>query len=94
MVVNDMKELEEIIKLSINENDGKLFTFLTGAGVSVDSNIPTYRGEGGLWVKGSKFHKPEDFATYAYFIQNPEEFWQFVLFRKSLFEPLGLYQQK
>jgi len=80
-----MEDLEKLIKTTLKQEDKKLFTFLTGAGISVDSNIPTYRGTGGLWVKGSKLHKPEDFATYSYFIEHPEEFWQFILFRKKLF---------
>lgn len=83
---NFMQQLEELIKATLQKDDKKLLTFLTGAGISTDSNIPTYRGTGGLWVRGSKLHKPEEFATYSYFIKHPEEFWQFILFRKKLFE--------
>jgi NAD-dependent deacetylase len=50
----------------------QLFTFLTGAGVSAASGIPTYRGTDGIWVKGTKFDKPEEFGTFEYFKKQPE----------------------
>jgi len=34
--------------------------FLTGAGISAESGLPTFRGEGGLW----RNHRPEDLADY------------------------------
>lgn len=82
-----MKEqLEEIIKQVYNKNKRNLFTFLTGAGISAESGIPTYRGVDGIWIKGTKFHKPEEFGTFKYFKENPEEVWQYSLFRKKMFE--------
>ncbi|MFB9080003.1 NAD-dependent deacetylase [Flavobacterium procerum] len=82
-----MKEqLEEIIKQVYNKKNRNLFTFLTGAGISSESGIPTYRGIDGIWVKGTKFHKPEEFGTLKYFKENPEEVWQYSLFRKKMFE--------
>ncbi|HBD99317.1 MAG TPA: NAD-dependent deacylase, partial [Gemmatimonadetes bacterium] len=32
---------------------------LTGAGISAESGVPTFRGAGGLW----KSHRPEELAT-------------------------------
>jgi len=82
-----MKEhLEEIIKQVYNKNNRNIFTFLTGAGISADSGIPTYRGIDGIWIKGTTFHKPEEFGTLKYFKENPEEVWQYSLFRKKMFE--------
>ncbi|SFN57579.1 NAD-dependent deacetylase [Flavobacterium succinicans] len=82
-----MKEhLDEIIKQVYNKKNKNLFTFLTGAGISADSGIPTYRGTDGIWIKGTKFHKPEEFGTFKYFKENPEEVWQYCLFRKKMFE--------
>ena len=79
-------ELKNIIEeVFIKEKKNK-FTFLTGAGISSDSGIPTYRGSDGIWVKGTKFHKPEEFGTFKYFIKNPEEVWQYTLFRKQMLE--------
>lgn len=82
-----MKEqLAKIIKEVYSKKNRNLFTFLTGAGISADSGIPTYRGVDGIWVKGTKFHKPEEFGTFKYFKENPEEVWQYSLFRKKMFE--------
>lgn len=82
-----MKEqLEKIIQQVYNKTNRNIFTFLTGAGISAESGIPTYRGIDGIWVKGTKFHKPEEFGTFRYFSENPEEVWQYSLFRKKMFE--------
>lgn len=80
------KQLEEIIRQVYFKEKRNLFTFLTGAGISSDSGIPTYRGTDGIWVRGTKFHKPEEFGTLKYFKQHPEEVWQYALFRKKMFE--------
>lgn len=82
-----MKEqLENIIRQVYCKEKRNLFTFLTGAGISSDSGIPTYRGTDGIWVKGTTFHKPEEFGTLAYFKQHSEEVLQYALFRKKMFE--------
>jgi NAD-dependent deacetylase len=78
-------ELKELIQATLRKDRKNLITFLTGAGISADSGIPTYRGSDGIWVKGTKYHKPEEFGTFKYFMNNPEEVWQFNLFRKKLF---------
>jgi len=79
-------ELKNIIEEVFRKEKKNKFTFLTGAGISSDSGIPTYRGTDGIWVKGTKFHKPEKFGTFEYFIKNPEEVWQYTLFRKQMLE--------
>lgn len=80
-----MKELESIIIEVYNKGRKNKFTFLTGAGISSDSGIPTYRGSDGIWIKGTQFHKPEDLGTLKYFLENPEEVWEYVLNRKKMF---------
>ncbi len=44
---------------------------LTGAGISVDSGIPDFRSEGGLW----KRYEPLEYATYDGFVRDPSKFW-------------------
>jgi NAD-dependent protein deacetylase/lipoamidase len=44
---------------------------LTGAGVSAESGIPTFRGEGGLW----KLYDPIKVASIDYFMADPSAYW-------------------
>ncbi len=64
----------------------KKITFLTGAGISADSGIPTYRGTEGIWIKNSVNYKPEEFGTFEFFKTHPKEVWYYALFRKLLFQ--------
>ena len=41
---------------------------LTGAGISAESGVPTFRGADGLWSK----LKPEELANFDAFLKNPE----------------------
>ncbi len=52
---------------------------LTGAGVSAESGVPTFRGPGGLW----KTYKPEDLATPAAFERDPFLVWEWYNFRRE-----------
>jgi NAD-dependent deacetylase len=45
---------------------------LTGAGVSAESGIPTFRGEGGLWTK----YDPVKVSSIESFLADPESYWQ------------------
>ncbi len=58
--------------------------FLTGAGISAESGIPTFRGEEGYWQVGSKHYRPEDLATFAAFSRIPNEVWSWYLYRRSV----------
>ena len=44
---------------------------LTGAGVSAESGIPTFRGEGGLWKK----FDPVKVASIDFFLADPSAYW-------------------
>ena len=59
-------------------------TVLTGAGISAESGIPTFRGPEGYWTVGSKVYMPEEMATLAMFLQQPEEVWQWYLYRRGV----------
>ncbi|MBN1771984.1 MAG: Sir2 family NAD-dependent protein deacetylase [Deltaproteobacteria bacterium] len=48
-------------------------TAFTGAGISAESGIPTYRGAGGLWRE----YDPAKFADIDYFREDPSYYWRF-----------------
>ena len=58
--------------------------FLTGAGVSAESGIPTFRGEEGYWSVGSAFYRPMDLATNAAFRRMPDDVWSWYLYRRTV----------
>jgi NAD-dependent deacetylase len=53
---------------------------LTGAGVSAESGIPTFRGRDGFW----EGHDPQDLATPRAFRRDPERVWRFYSWRRGL----------
>jgi len=57
--------------------------FLTGAGISAESGIPTFRGAEGYWRIGSTNYQPEELATHRAFTAMPEELWAWYLYRRS-----------
>lgn len=62
---------------------GKL-VFLTGAGISAESGIPTFRGEQGYWRVGSNNYHPMELATRTAFERMPDEVWRWYLYRRSV----------
>lgn len=63
---------------------GRGITVLTGAGISAESGIPTFRGPEGYWQVGSRNYKPEDIGTLAMFRREPDEVWRWYLFRRTV----------
>lgn len=55
-------------------------TVLTGAGVSAESGVPTFRGAGGLW----RAYRAEDLATPAAFRRDPTLVWEWYDWRRGL----------
>jgi len=53
---------------------------LTGAGVSAESGVPTFRGNNGLW----KQRRAEDLATPAAFARDPKLVWEWYDWRRSV----------
>lgn len=63
--------------------DGPI-VFLTGAGISAESGIPTFRGEEGYWTIGAREYRPEQLATRAAFEAMPKEVWSWYLYRRGV----------
>ncbi len=53
---------------------------LTGAGISAESGVPTFRGKEGLWGK----FRPEELATMDAFMSNPKIVWEWYNWRREL----------
>ena len=64
---DSIKDVASDIKAS------KHLVVFTGAGISVESGIPAYRGEEGLWGK----FDPNLYASITYFLQDPSYYWNF-----------------
>jgi NAD-dependent deacetylase len=54
--------------------------FFTGAGISAESGIPTFRGKDGIWNK----LKPEELANFNAFMKNPEMVWEWYKYRRKI----------
>jgi NAD-dependent deacetylase len=55
-------------------------TVLSGAGISAESGVPTFRGAAGLW----KRFRPEELATPSAFSRDPELVWEWYDWRRGL----------
>lgn len=53
--------------------------FFTGAGVSRESGLATFRGDGGLWES----RRPEELATPTAFARHPDTVWRWYAWRYS-----------
>lgn len=52
----------------------------TGAGVSAESGVPTFRGPDGIWSKFS----PQELASMDAFMKNPELVWEWYAHRRTI----------
>ena len=52
---------------------------LSGAGVSAESGVPTFRGAGGLW----RDHRAEELATPGAFARDPRLVWEWYAWRRA-----------
>jgi len=71
---NAINRLREALKNS------ERVAVLTGAGVSAESGVPTFRGADGLW----KNYQATDLATPKAFARDPELVWEFYNWRREL----------
>lgn len=71
------KLLEEIVE---KIRQAKQVCVLTGAGISAESGVPTFRGQGGLW----RNKDPMKLASIQGFLENPKEVWEFYNWRRDI----------
>ncbi len=69
--------LDQIINIACSS---KRCVVLTGAGISAESGVPTFRGKEGLWGK----FRPEELATMEAFMANPKIVWEWYNWRRQL----------
>jgi NAD-dependent deacetylase len=72
----------QVLKSKINQC--RDLAVLTGAGISAESGVPTFRGEDGLWRE----YRAVDLATPQAFQRNPRLVWEFYQWRRQLLHPL------
>jgi len=85
-----MSFLEQALE-AIRRTKPRNVVFFTGAGVSAESGIPTFRGAGGLW----RNFRAEDLATPAAFARDPELVLEWYEWRRGLIraaEPNAAHQ--
>lgn len=70
----------DIEKLKSRLASARSLAVLTGAGVSAESGVPTFRGKGGLW----RNHDPQELATPEAFEADPFLVWEWYDWRRSL----------
>lgn len=75
--------MDDLIKKTagVIHRSNKVVAF-TGAGISVESGIPDFRGAGGLWEK----YNPSEYATIEAFHANPQKVWMMLKEMGSLLE--------
>jgi NAD-dependent deacetylase len=76
----DREDLEEALDRAVGYVRGaERVAVLTGAGVSAESGLATFRGAGGLW----EGHAVEEVATPFAFARNPALVWRFYNARRA-----------
>ena len=73
-----MGEILQALRAALHGS--KSVAVLTGAGISAESGIPTFRGPGGLW----RNYSPQELATPEAFARDPRLVWEWYDWRRGL----------
>ena len=76
-ITHEMKISEKLRSLICSAES---ICVLTGAGISAESGVETFRGSNGLWSK----LKPEELANFDAFMRNPDLVWEWYNYRKEI----------
>ncbi len=75
-----MCSIDDLERVRTALKNARSVTVLTGAGISADSGVPTFRGADGLW----KNFRAEDLATPEAFARDPRLVWEWYNWRREL----------
>ena len=64
---------------TVRLRDYRRIVFFTGAGMSAECGIPTYRGRGGIWSQ----YRYEEYACQRAFDRDPDKVWDFHDLRRA-----------
>jgi NAD-dependent deacetylase len=84
---NDMPDSATVEKIRIIKQEldrSQEVVVLTGAGISAESGVPTFRGQEGLWRQ----YRATDLATPEAFSRDPRLVWEFYNWRRELLASL------
>lgn len=76
--------LPEHVLVALRHRGKGPVVFLTGAGISAESGVPTFRGSEGYWRVGSVNYHPQEMATRRAFAAMPDEVWRWYLHRRAV----------
>ena len=77
---SDLRALDALLA----RNSPERVVVVTGAGMSAQSGIPTFRGKDGYWTVGAKEYHPQELATLAAYRKLPREVWHWYLYRRTV----------
>ena len=77
------EQREQLLNLLDNTRPKRVMV-VTGAGISVASGLPTYRGDEGFWTEGSANYEPEEIGYLSTFRVRPRDVWRHNLLMRGL----------
>lgn len=72
-------EMNEVERARRWVREAERIVVLTGAGISAESGVPTFRGDGGLW----RTYRAEELATPGAFARDPRLVWEWYGWRRE-----------